>query len=77
MTALEKISGPPTRVSGTALYDWDYLVQEDRAHRLIYTDPAIFDEEMRVIWHDGWVYVGEGKQQLDDGVLGRGLFLRI
>ena len=42
MTALEKIGSPPTRLGGTALYDWDYLVQEDRAHRLIYTDPADF-----------------------------------
>ena len=25
------------------LYDWDELVQEDRVHRLIYTDPAIFE----------------------------------
>ena len=40
MTALEKINAPPTRLGGTALYDWDHLVQEDRAHRLIYTDPA-------------------------------------
>ena len=46
MTALEKINAPPTRLGGTALYDWDYLVQEDRAHRLIYTDPAIFEAEM-------------------------------
>ncbi len=21
-------------------YDWDYLAQEDRVHRLIYTDPC-------------------------------------
>ena len=40
MTALEKIGPSPTRLGGTALYDWDHLVQEDRAHRLIYTDPA-------------------------------------
>ena len=40
MTALEKIGSPPTQLGGTALYDWDYLVQEDRAHRLIYTDPG-------------------------------------
>ena len=44
MTVLEKIGSPPARLGGTALYDWDYLVQEDRAHRLIYTDPAIFDD---------------------------------
>jgi len=26
MTALEKIGAAPTRVGGTALYDWDSLV---------------------------------------------------
>ena len=25
------------------VYDWDELVQEDRVHRLIYTEQAIFD----------------------------------
>src|ERR1700722_4098282 len=50
MTALEKINAPPTRVGGTALYDWDHLVQEDRAHRLIYTDPAIFETELTNIF---------------------------
>ena len=32
------------------LYDWDELVQEDRVHRLIYTDPAIFTAEMTNIF---------------------------
>src|ERR1700754_3595248 len=57
MTALEKISAPPTRLGGTALYDWDYLVQEDRAHRLIYTDPAIFEAEMTQIFGGTWTYL--------------------
>jgi phenylpropionate dioxygenase-like ring-hydroxylating dioxygenase large terminal subunit len=57
MTALEKIGSPPTRLGGTALYDWDYLVQDDRAHRLIYTDPAIFDAEMTHIFGGTWTYL--------------------
>ena len=57
MTALEKIGSPPTRLDGTALYDWDYLVQEDRAHRLIYTDPAIFEAEMTHIFGGTWTYL--------------------
>ena len=57
MTAMEKISSPQSRVSGTALYDWDYLVQEDRAHRLIYTDPAIFEAEMTQIFGGTWTYL--------------------
>ena len=49
MTILEKDrthDGRSAELDGTALYDWDELVQEDRAHRLIYTDPAIFEAEM-------------------------------
>ena len=57
MTALERISAPPTRLGGTALYDWDYLVQEDKAHRLIYTDPAIFEAEMTNIFGGTWTYL--------------------
>ncbi len=44
---LEKLNGSPGRIESAAdLYDWDELVQEDRVHRLIYTDPAIFEAEM-------------------------------
>src|SRR6202023_2714644 len=57
MTALEKIGPSPTRLAGTALYDWDHLVQEDRAHRLIYTDPAIFEAEMTHIFGGTWTYL--------------------
>ena len=57
MTALEKVGSPPTRLEGTALHDWDYLVQEDRAHRLIYTDPAIFEAEMTRIFGGTWTYL--------------------
>src|ERR1700742_1246665 len=57
MTALEKIGPSPTRLGGTALYDWDHLVQEDRAHRLIYTDPAIFEAEMTSIFGGTWTYL--------------------
>ena len=57
MTALEKIGAPPTRLGGTVLYDWEYLVQEDRAHRLIYTDPVIFAAEMTQIFGGTWTYL--------------------
>ena len=44
---LEKLNTLSLRSSEAAdLYDWDELVQEDRVHRLIYTDPAIFAAEM-------------------------------
>lgn len=37
--------------------DWDYLVQEDRVHRAVYTDSEIFDMEMRKVYGDTWVYL--------------------
>src|SRR5712691_195091 len=44
------------------LYDWDELVREDRVHRLIYTDPAIFQAEMTNIFGAVWVYLGHESQ---------------
>jgi phenylpropionate dioxygenase-like ring-hydroxylating dioxygenase large terminal subunit len=38
--------------------DYDALVKEDRVHISLYTNPAIFDDEMDKIFHRGWVYVG-------------------
>ena len=37
---------------------YDALVQRDRVHGSLYTDPAIFAEEMDRIFHKGWVFVG-------------------
>lgn len=34
------------------------LVQPDRVHGSLYTDPAIFAAELRDIWYSTWVYVG-------------------
>ena len=53
----------PSRSESSAdLYDWDELVQEDRVHRLIYTDPAIFALEMTHIFSAVWVYLGHVSQ---------------
>ena len=58
---LEKL--PPGRVENAAeLYDWDDLIQEDRVHRLIYTDPAIFQAEMTNIFGAVWVYLAHESQ---------------
>ena len=37
---------------------WPHLIQPDQVHGSLYTDPAIFDEELKAIWQRGWVYVG-------------------
>jgi len=40
------------------MYNWDKLVQDDRVHRTVYTDPQIFDEEMvKVFGQHTWVYL--------------------
>jgi phenylpropionate dioxygenase-like ring-hydroxylating dioxygenase large terminal subunit len=48
--------------NATPPYDWDELVQENRVHRLIYSDPAIFDAEMRHIFGGTWVYLAHESQ---------------
>lgn len=38
--------------------DYQSLVQPDRVHGSLYTDPDIFAEELERIFYRGWVYVG-------------------
>ena len=38
--------------------DYKALVQDDRIHASLYTDPRIFADEMDRIFHAGWVFVG-------------------
>lgn len=53
--------------------DYDALVKEDRVHGTLYSDPAIFAEEMDHIFHRGWVYVAHESEVPEPGdyVLGR------
>jgi phenylpropionate dioxygenase-like ring-hydroxylating dioxygenase large terminal subunit len=37
---------------------YDELVCRDKVHGSLYTDPAIFAEELRKIWYRSWVFVG-------------------
>ena len=37
---------------------YDRLIQPARVHGSLYTDPTIFAEELRKIWHKTWVFVG-------------------
>jgi phenylpropionate dioxygenase-like ring-hydroxylating dioxygenase large terminal subunit len=41
---------------------YDELVQDDRIHASLYTDPAIFADEMARIFHRGWVFVGHASE---------------
>jgi phenylpropionate dioxygenase-like ring-hydroxylating dioxygenase large terminal subunit len=40
------------------MIDYKALVQDDRIHASLYTDPRIFADEMERIFHRGWVFVG-------------------
>jgi phenylpropionate dioxygenase-like ring-hydroxylating dioxygenase large terminal subunit len=41
---------------------YDELVEDERVHGRVYTDPAIFAEEMDKIFARGWVYVGHASE---------------
>jgi len=43
------------------------LVGRDRVHRSLYTDPEIFEREMRMIFERAWVYVGHESQVPNPG----------
>jgi phenylpropionate dioxygenase-like ring-hydroxylating dioxygenase large terminal subunit len=47
-----------SRFGGHNAYDWDALVDEERAHRLLYVDPEIFQLEMVHIFGGTWTYIG-------------------
>jgi len=38
--------------------DYKTLIQDDKIHASLYTDPRIFADEMERIFHRGWVFVG-------------------
>ncbi|MFA7556200.1 MAG: aromatic ring-hydroxylating dioxygenase subunit alpha [Hydrogenophaga sp.] len=38
--------------------DWAHLIQAEHVHGSLYTDPGIYQEELRKIWQRTWVYVG-------------------
>lgn len=71
MTRLERLD---RRAHGPAPHvDYEELVQEDRAHRRLYTDPGVFHEEMRKIFGAVWVYLAHESEipERDDYVTTR------
>jgi phenylpropionate dioxygenase-like ring-hydroxylating dioxygenase large terminal subunit len=43
------------------------LVEDDRVHRDVYTDPEIFQLEMERLWSRTWIYVGHASQVPNPG----------
>jgi phenylpropionate dioxygenase-like ring-hydroxylating dioxygenase large terminal subunit len=44
--------------STVATVPYDQLIQRERVHGSLYTDPAVFADELERIWYRSWVYVG-------------------
>jgi phenylpropionate dioxygenase-like ring-hydroxylating dioxygenase large terminal subunit len=43
------------------------LVEEGRVHRRVYTDPAVFEQELRCVFGRAWLYVGHESQVPEPG----------
>ena len=59
-----------------APYDFNELIQDDRVHQSIYTDPAIFTAEMTHIFGAVWVLAHESQMPNNDDFLTAKLGLR-
>jgi len=51
-----------TLIERHPVYDWDALVDEERAHRAIYVDPEIFRLEMTHIFGGTWTYIAHDSE---------------
>src|SRR5581483_10348774 len=45
-------------MSAATTVPWDRLIEPDRVHGSLYTDPAVWEAELERIWYRTWVYVG-------------------
>lgn len=43
------------------------LVEKDRVHKRVYTDPDVFDQEMKNVFGKAWIYVGHESQVKNPG----------
>jgi fatty-acyl-CoA synthase len=47
--------------------DYARLIQPDRVHGSLYTDPRVFADELARIWYRTWVYVGHESEVAEPG----------
>ena len=38
--------------------DYEHLIQEDKVHGSLYTDEAIYEDEIEKIFYSSWVFIG-------------------
>ena len=50
-----------------ATHEFSALVREDRVHRRVYTEPAVFELEMERIFNRSWLFAGHESQVPDRG----------
>jgi phenylpropionate dioxygenase-like ring-hydroxylating dioxygenase large terminal subunit len=48
----------PSISAPTSSIPWGDLIRSEHVHGSLYTDPAIFQAELKNIWYKTWVYVG-------------------
>ena len=51
--------------------DYARLVQDERIHVSLYTDPLIFADEMDRIFARGWVFVGHASERSEERRVGK------
>jgi phenylpropionate dioxygenase-like ring-hydroxylating dioxygenase large terminal subunit len=64
MAAVNAFAGDDVRLVVAAIAE---LVSEERVHRRLYTDPAIFDRELRTVFGGSWAYVGHESEVREAG----------
>ncbi len=42
--------------------DYGHLVQDDRINSRLYTDPAIFEDELEKVWYKEWIFIGHSSE---------------
>src|ERR1700761_5167979 len=60
-------AGQPAGTAGLGPGDVRALVQPDRVRGLVYTDPLVYDLEMRRIFREGWVFVAHESEVPEPG----------
>jgi len=63
MTSQKSAAGGARKATALARSRWSDRVLEDRVHRTLYTDPAVFQEELvKVFGGRSWVYLAHESQ---------------